>query len=479
MVEYKYNIYTGGVSFGIDPPDLLYSQFHSSQYWAPLGWSGNYAGFSDTTTDGYLYDVKFGSDYNKVIQGVHNATYLLNKYVSSIPLWSSSSSMAYRTGWTGVVNHAGYGITWGTGGVYYWSFLNMRKSGTDTINMGFKSNPEELNVITAEWVWDYIVLDAIYDGLIVRNPYNLADHKGMLATDWSTGTWGGNKVYVDFTLKSGVKFHNGKTLTAEDVAWGREFMRDCGPGVAWGYPTLKNIYNATVLVGGEGGKVRLYMKTGSYWALHDAGFIEVLNPDIWKAAGQALHWGYNEVTHTFDGPGKDNVYGTEDDGANSVRLYLPYKDDYYPGGTGDGIKDLSQDGTGPWVFLSVTGVWEYIDLAAFRPGIPETPWQVNQYHMSQSEVEDYLNTAFHKVGNVNYPGSAHETDYNNAGMGIDRSIDVVPDILLIERAAGTNSLGTAGIDWNKWNVDADLNGDNKVTGADYGIANFNLLATAG
>jgi len=470
MVEYKYHIYTGGYSFGIDPPDLLYSTFHSSQYWAPVGWSGGYQGFSHETADSYLWDVKFSGDMTKIIEGVHNATYLLNKYVGSIPLWSSASAMAYDSDWDGVVNHAGYGITWGTGGVYYWSLLNMRNPATNTINLGFKTNAEDTNVVTSEWVWDYIVIDTMYEPLICRNPYNLAEKKGILATSWSTGTYaGGTKVYVDFTLKSGVKFHNGKTLTAEDVKWSREFMRDCGPGVAWNYPSLKNIENVTVLTPGEGGTVRFYMKTASAWALHDAAFTEILNPEIWQAADQALGWGYDEVTHTFVDVMK-------------VRDYHPHVHDYYPGGTGDGIKDLAQDGTGPWVFLSAgpsPPLSQYIDLVAFRPGIPETPWQTNQHHMTQSEVEQYLNTAFHKVGNVNYPGSAHETDYNNAGMGVDRSIDVVPDILLIERASGTTPADPAGIDWDEWNVDADITGDNKVTGADYGLANFNLLATAG
>jgi len=486
-ILYNTHLYTGGWVLSPDP-DYLYHLFHSSMHWA-LGWrwSPNYPGFCNELFDNYAEDVEYGTTLTEILNGFHNATFLLNKYVASIPLWSTASAKAYRTGWEGTVNMEGESID------NYWSFFNMRKTGTNTINWGFKSSPKDLNVITGGWKWDRKVLGLVYESLITRNPYNLAEVRGMLATSWSTGTWDGGKVYVDFTLKSGVKFHNGKTLTAEDVKWSMEFMRDCGSGVAWAHPVMnggtyldtsnpRNIYSVTVLTPGEGGNIRVYFNSGSYWALHWAGFIEILNPQIWQAADQALHWGYNPATHQFTGPGKDNVYGTEDDGAMSVREYHPHIHDYYPGGIGDGIKDLSQDGTGPWVFLSPgpdPPLSQYIDLVAFRPGIPETPWQTSQHHMSQSEVEQYLNEAFHRLGNVNYPGSVYETEYINMGMGIDRSIDVVPDILLIEWAAGTTSLNTAGVSPDRWNVDADINGDNKVTGADYGIANFNLLKTAG
>jgi hypothetical protein len=64
-------------------------------------------------------------------------------------------------------------------------------------------------------------------------------------------------------------------------------------------------------------------------------------------------------------------------------------------------------------------------------------------------------------------------------MGVDNVIDVVPDLQLIERASATTPMDPAGIGWDEWNVDADINSDNIVDALDYGTANLNLLKTAG
>jgi hypothetical protein len=241
-------------------------------------------------------------------------------------------------------------------------------------------------------------------------------------------------------------------------------MRDCGPGVAWGYATLKEIHNVTVLSGppanNGGGTVRFYMEHGSQFAIHDCGFIEIINPRVWKAADAAIGWGYNATDGTF----VDNM---------KVREFHPHEDDYYHGANqapgSDGIPDLAHDGTGPWIFDSVTGIWEYIDLVANR-----------DHHMSQSDVEDYLAASFHAVGSVNYPGSVHQSDYIAEGMGVDYIIEENPDMVLIERASATTPYtAPPGIEWDEWNEDADVFIDDIVDGVDYGICNLNLLKTAG
>jgi hypothetical protein len=98
--------------------------------------------------------------------------------------------------------------------------------------------------------------------------------------------------------------------------------------------------------------------------------------------------------------------------------------------------------------------------------------------MTQSEVTAFLESAFNGVGNVNYDGSTHETDYDTAGIGIDRVIDE-PDIILLTKAYLTSSGDTSGIDWNQWNVDADFNGDNTVDDLDIAVASFFYGKSAG
>ncbi|MDH5770271.1 MAG: ABC transporter substrate-binding protein [Candidatus Bathyarchaeota archaeon] len=467
MIEYNYHIYTGGYSYGVDPWEIMQGLFHSNQYWAPVGWSGGYQGFCNLQFDVEANKVKNGATRDVIEDGVHKGTYIMNKYVCSIPLWSTSGAEAYRKGWDGVVNHEGYCITWGTGGVYYWSLFNMRPTtggpyeGSDTIRLGIKSSPEALSVVSSEWVWDWIILDTIYETLLVRNPYNLAEDRGMLAASWTTETWDTNKIAVTYTLKTNVKWHDGTTLTPEDVKWGLEFIRECGPGVAWNYMMAKDIDHVNIKADEPALgdlDVKVYFKTGSYWAAHLAGFLEFPSRKIWMAANTAFGWGYDptkEPTYGQDyGPGKRFSSKAN---ALKVREYKPKDDDVYRADTGgvgsDGIVDLAQDGTGPWVFVDVAGIWEFIDLVAFRPGIPETPWQTSQHHLSQAEVEQYLEKAFWSVGDTNR----------------DRVVDI-SDMQVIARSLGTNSTWTPGTDWNQYNVDADLNGDNKVTVSDLGMA---------
>ena len=100
--------------------------------------------------------------------------------------------------------------------------------------------------------------------------------------------------------------------------------------------------------------------------------------------------------------------------------------------------------------------------------------------MSQHEVQDYLYEAFHGLGNVNYPGSVHETEYIGQGFGIDQVIDS-SDLDLISRSIYTTPADPPGIDWGEWNVDCDFNNDNVIDDTDYVIAasNFGKVADGG
>jgi ABC-type transport system substrate-binding protein len=470
MVEYDYHIYTGGYSFGVDPWEISWATWSSEQYWYPLGWSGGYQAFCNVAHDNAVDLCKNSDNYTTILENFRLATFLQNKYACSIPLWSSASAMAYLTGWDGVVNHAGYGPVWGTGGVYYWSLYNMRKTAEDTINLGFKTSPEGLSVVSSEWVWDWIVLDAIYETMIVRNPFDLSQDRGMLASSWSTGSWSGG-LYVDFNLKSGVKWHDGTLLTAEDVKWGLEFIRDCGSGVAWNYAAVTELENVTVTSPGAGGSVRCYLNTQSYWGVHLVGFLEFPSRKIWMNASAHFGWGYDPTKPPGIGAG---LRWPSDSQRIAVRNYHPYDDDIYDPASAtpnaDGIIDLIQDGTGPWKFVGYTGpidAVETIDLEAYR-----------EHHMTQDEVTGFLEEAFNGVGNVNYDGSVHETDYTTAGIGIDRVIDE-PDIILLTKAYLTINTDPAGIDWGDWNADADFNDDDTVDDLDIAVASFFYGKSAG
>jgi len=443
MIEYDYHIYTGGYSWGADPWEILEGVCASWQYWAPIGWSGGYQGFCNVEADEQIKIVKEGVALEEIEDAVHKATYLVNKYVSSIPLWSSAGVNAYRKGWDGVVNHEGYGITYGTGGVYFWSLFNMRPTpggpydGDDTLDLAFKSDPIEYNVVTSQWVWDWIVLDTIYEPLLVRNPYNLGDVRGMLAESYTTETWDTDKIAVTYTLKPNIKWHDGTTLTPEDVKWGLDFIKDCGPGVAWNIFQVRDIDHIDTQAEDStlgALDVKIYYETGSFWAAVMAGFCEFPSRKIWMAASEAIGFGYDPETHSFED-------------VTLVRQYHPWEMDVYDAATGgvgeDGILDLAQDGTGPWIFVEADPLLqEYCDLEANR-----------EHHLSQDEVDTYLADSFWRIGDAN----------RDAVVNIN-------DMQVIARSLGTDDTWPIGEDWNQFNPDGDLNEDGKVDATDLGMA---------
>jgi hypothetical protein len=79
------------------------------------------------------------------------------------------------------------------------------------------------------------------------------------------------------------------------------------------------------------------------------------------------------------------------------------------------------------------------------------------YYMSNTEIAQKITYWFHRIGNVNYPGSVHEAEY----PVIDDYITVI-DWFFLFRAFGTTHLWPAGIGWGQWNADCDFNGDGVV-----------------
>jgi hypothetical protein len=471
MVDYNYNLYTGGYSMGVDP-SWLYGTFDSSQYWgAPsgshydgtqydIGWSGGYQGIcihrlDDYTTDSILY----GTTKQDVTWGVHNATYLLNKYAAVIGLWSSAGVQAYRTGWEGVVNQFGYGPSAPlTGGAYLYSLVNMKDNRpqpitthpvgyqTNTLVWGFKSNVEALHVITSEWVWDWNALTCMYDLLITSNPYNPAEDWPWLATNWDVSTWNhpteGPSTMINLTIRQNAYWHYGGQVTPADIAFSIRFTRDAGPGVAWNFAGAKDVDHVTTWdYTGSGGKwgVVVYFKINSYYALHYVGWLPMFSKAVWMAASAGKGFGYTEGD---PGTFVDRM---------AVREYHPWTDNYYTPGTS--TPDLTDDGSGPWKYVGADSLlMEWYEFQAW-----------GNWFYTQTELRNMLGNAFWSIGDVN-----GDTEVSTPDMSL------IAHALLATPASG----GVPG-EWWAWNNDADINKDNIVNGDDIAIAGKSFGMNAG
>ena len=459
MVLYDFHLYTGGWSLSPDAPDSLWFLFNSEQYWGGtetgyyggVGWSANYNGFAHNHTqdqglagpigspeDYYDYNTdlgKYGTTFTEVYDGCIAAQEAAAKLIPNIPMYARLAVMSFRSAWSGVVNYEGLGP------YNVWSYLNMEHAPDTRIDQGFKSNLEGPNPITSEWVWDWNVIGTIYDTLIGRNPYNLADKFGWLAEHWESASWETGKGYVLFTLRqenlaAGTRapvFHNGDPVRPLDAAFSMIFPKECGPGVAWIYSDLKDIVKIEIAgavpswLAGKGIEqntdlgardVKVYFDVESYWAVHWAGFSPpILNERVWKDANDAKGWGFNT-------PGWNPM---------KIREYEPWLED----SDGDGTVDYKEDGTAAWVFDG---------YAPAPPGPISAATSLaflanRDFYLSQDFIAGYLAFAFHLRGDINNDGAVDS---------VDRAI--------LYKAFGTDSsMLPWGTEFDQYNPEADVN----------------------
>lgn len=421
MVLYNYHLYTGGWSLGTIP-DQYHDLYSSYTYFGPtIGWSQNYPGFCNHEFDTYALKVKYPATIEEAQEAAKVCGYLFLKYSAVVPMWSSKAVKAYRTGWTGVVNNGAYGID------NYWSFLNMKKTGDNIIDWGFKSDIEQLNVISSEWVWDWNVLGLIYESMLGTNPFNQAPTEFFIADNYTTGTWdassgGGDPdaIVITFHLRNNVKWHNAtggirRTVNAHDVKFSFDYVKTCGSGIAWNYPSVAQL-NRTEVV--DESTVKIYYNKKSAWAVQWAGGLPIINPDIWNLVEPS-----------------------------QARYYDPVAKDL----NNNGIKDIMEDGCGAWMFVDYA-MGSYVSLKAD----PE-------YYLSSDFISNRLAEMFHDgAGDVNRDGIVN-----------------VKDLSFMARALGTNENMTHGSGWGEYNIECDFNKDGFIDALDLSVVATNYGKTMG
>jgi len=434
--DYNYHIAATGFS-GSACEDIYFidNLYHSRFYWGPIDYSPNFVGFCNLAFDEEAEQIRYGMSREDVRQAAIEAQVIYANQTPVIDLWCLAGVKAYRTGWEGAVNMEGMGVD------NYFGFMNMYQSGKETIRWGVSYNIPSLHIVCSITI-DKKILDLIYESLIVPDPYNLQEDCGLLAESWSTGTWTGGST-VTFTLRDGVKWHDGTDLTPEDVKFSIMFNKACE---AWsGYNCLVADVDHVNIKADEPSlatnQVKVYFSTSSYWAPHWAGYVPIINKNIWMAANTKYGWGY----------------GTGSWNPSKVYQYQPWEED----GNNNGKVDLKEDGTGPWKFVSKGS--DSLLLEANR-----------DFYRTQEQISGCIETAFHKIGNVNYDGAYYEDEY----AGIDREISMI-DLNLLSKASGTDESWPWGIGWDQYNPDADLNSDGCVDALDLAIMGSHYGKVAG
>ncbi|MCC7449860.1 MAG: ABC transporter substrate-binding protein [Anaerolineae bacterium] len=109
-----------------------------------------------------------------------------------------------------------------------------------TVTMAFvEGEPGSLDPVVADTINEFLVLRNVYEGLVSYDPQTLQPIPG-LAEKWDVSADG---LTYTFHLRSGVKFHNGRVMTAKDVKYSLERLAN---------PQLGKSYTRFLLDGVKG-----------------------------------------------------------------------------------------------------------------------------------------------------------------------------------------------------------------------------------
>jgi len=185
-------------------------------------------------------------------------------YVGGTPQEASEGLVGQP--WKGVVNARAFGV-WTTFSAYNMHPANVNwgtGSATNiTMRWGFREAVYSFNPIYADWVWDWYVMNNIYDSMIGTHPYTL-QNIGNLALNWDLSTWTSPTLRVcskvTFYMRHDLQWSDGMPLTSSDVYF------------TWGGP---------LVVGSISNLLAARGLPPAYWSTNLADILSIFTPDPW------------------------------------------------------------------------------------------------------------------------------------------------------------------------------------------------------
>jgi peptide/nickel transport system substrate-binding protein len=175
----------------------------------------------------------------------------------------------------------------GSGGASGATGGKARRGGVVQMAVGSVSTSENLDP-THQWNQnEYLYQPQIYDPLLIIDD-RWAAHP-VLAESWKPN---GDATEWTFTLRSGVRFHDGEPLTARDAQFTIRHILDPKVG-APGYSSLAAVLDPEGVVAADAHTLRLTLK-------HPVSILPIL---IGRAAVGVLRDGTTDFTHTANGTG--------------------------------------------------------------------------------------------------------------------------------------------------------------------------------
>jgi ABC-type transport system substrate-binding protein len=335
-VAYDYHIYTGGWSWG-RMPDMYFELWHSMKDTYSSPGADNYNRYHNIVYDDEAWGLKTATTDVEARPYSDAAQVILHRDVACIPLYTYSGFVSHRTNygthpeeetyaglkWEGFVNELGY--------CFYsaWNPLNVHPEGFakgGTYRHGLLVNIEKWSPVHAEWFYDWLVLDQIYEPLITYHPLDASKYVAILAEELPEDlTWeldGETCTRLRFELCPGALWHDNTPVTVDDVGFSFGYMRD-EVSIA-NYWAVTNYYGYLTTANGSDpawgdapppGSVDILYNVQSWLAKDWASGIPIIPKHIWEGKDSSI---WNPEDHdAVIGTGpfmckKDGVVGRPD-----------------------------------------------------------------------------------------------------------------------------------------------------------------------
>jgi len=275
-------------------PDHVWYRMHSEEI---IDWGSNCYGLNNATVDAALDDFMTSTPAT-VAEAARLVQLYATQNIPYIPLFLSDDTHAIRAEWTNYSAKPGGVFTSFNPQTMIFMYDDTWTSGPMEFVMAYGSDIGELNPMfyrseRSHW-YDMLV----YDTLISFDD-NL-DPIPWLAEDWDISADG---TTVNFTVRSGVQWHDGQPLTADDVAFSFNYWQDASEdAVYWAF--LQHMVSATAY----GDVVSIVMDDAWSFALQILGSeIYILPQHIREGiAADDPRWDDpdNVTAHTGSGPFK-------------------------------------------------------------------------------------------------------------------------------------------------------------------------------
>jgi hypothetical protein len=411
MGDRDYHIYTAGWRLGRFPTSLYF--LYGAIWWAP--WGYNYVNAPiprpapgtvgvDPNLDVALRDIYYAETMNDAIVAAQRAQGIFEKVLPTTPLFCAKSYFAWRNWLLGVVNMMAYGPE------NTYTFLNIYKAvgapEPDRIRVGWNQPPQAVNILFSSWVYDYGILDRIYEGGQAVNPYDLATDQAWIVQDWAVSSWtdpddGLEKTKVTFWIRKDVYWVRPVTgsvvrqFTTHDIAFSQMFSFAFDDG--WNWDNVMDIDHINIV---NDFCYEIYFIDISYWYQYSGNY-PYLPKNEWLTAKPAgatnpfcEHAKYTEAGANYAAGDDiilvgDKVAQVENVTVNGVALEEGV--DYW----------VRQNATGAYSFnriyfnRAVSGnleinYWRIIgDPHGYYPG-SDTDWQTTTYSIGPYTLVEYV-----------------------------------------------------------------------------------------